>query len=457
MAHSPSAYTQDTVANTDDDNLTQASLSPGPSRQSQHCAGDDEHDGTTDLDKKIDDVEDTTGHNPLQPATRLDIIHIHSSNNTVSWGDKDGDHQSTDPLDLEIVIDTSANTALLRLCGEVYINCRNPFNRRAIYLYIRPENIVSITYRNDNNTRSLSFSLQRKPDLITPKEPINARSRSQALLDAIMAISTVTEFTVRLDSSSTAPAHLLKKVASIFSPRPTWNDELGNLSRLYEGEGGLVANANMATSPIASTDLEDGARTEFEAHPDRPSGHGLCRGAIQATILEGGGPEAPSPPPYRSASKKRKRDSPDIESDSSSTKSDMPSINVMLRKMEQRIMNSIQQLGQKLDDVDSCRYGTEEREDVMAEVTQRCDDEFIDLKVESADVFEEVKGDVERVLNQVDDDVKERIDVLEDELDERLRSYAKEAAEAAAEKYVKETLLNASWRMDGTMSLQRQP
>lgn len=283
-----------------------------PSRQSQHCVGDDEHDGTTDLDKKIDDVEDTTGHNPLQPATRLDIIQIHCSNNRVSWGDKDGDLQCTDPLDLEIVIDTSANTALLRLCGEVYINCRNPFNRRAIYLYIRPENIVSITYRNDNNTRSLSFSLQRKPDLITPKEPINARPRSQALLDAIMAISTVTDFTVRLDSSSTAPAHLLKKVASIFSPRPTWNDELGNLSRLYEGEGGLVANANMATSPVASTDLEDdartdledGAHTESEAHPDRPPRHGLCRGAIQTTIFEGGGPEAPSPPPYRSASSK---------------------------------------------------------------------------------------------------------------------------------------------------------
>ncbi|KAK1242312.1 hypothetical protein MKX07_000298 [Trichoderma sp. CBMAI-0711] len=29
MPHSPSAYTQDTVANTDDDDLTQASLSPG--------------------------------------------------------------------------------------------------------------------------------------------------------------------------------------------------------------------------------------------------------------------------------------------------------------------------------------------------------------------------------------------------------------------------------------------
>ena len=128
----------------------------------------------------------------------------------------------------------------------------------------------------------------------------------------------------------------------------------------------------------------------------------------------------------------------------------------MLSEMEQRIMDSIRQLGEKLVDVDPCRYDTEEREDILAEVTQRCDDEFIDLKVESNDVIEEVKEEVERVLNQVDDDAKERMEVIEDELDERMKSIAEAAAEAAAEKYVKETLLNASWRMDGTMSLQRQ-
>ncbi|OTA08013.1 hypothetical protein A9Z42_0089510 [Trichoderma parareesei] len=134
----------------------------------------------------------------------------------------------------------------------------------------------------------------------------------------------------------------------------------------------------------------------------------------------------------------------------------MPPINVMLREMEKRILKSIQQLGNKLDNADPCRYDTEEREDFLAEVTQRCDDEYINLKVESTDVFEEVKEDVERVLNQVDDDVKERMEMMQDELDERVESIAQTTAVAAAEKYVKETLLNASWRIDGSMSLQRE-
>ncbi|PTB66239.1 hypothetical protein BBK36DRAFT_1159286 [Trichoderma citrinoviride] len=420
MVHSPSAYTQDTVANTDDDALTQASFPPGPSRQSQH--GDDEGDERSDLgSKKSDNVEQPTVPSSNEAATRTDEMKIHCSNNTVSWTDENGDLRNTDSLDLEIIIDNTANRAFLRLCGDVYIKSSKPPNRRAIYLYIRPEVIKFITYHNENNARSLCFSLQSKPDLITPKEPINAKPRSKALLDAIVAISTVTDFVVRLNSSDTTPSSLLKKVASIFSPRPTWNTELGNLSGLYAGKGGQIANASTTASTPASSDLE-----------------------------------AQSPPPYRSASKKRKRDIPDIESKPCSAKSDMPPINVMLSEMEQRIMDSIRQLGEKLVDVDPCRYDTEEREDILAEVTQRCDDEFIDLKVESNDVIEEVKEEVERVLNQVDDDAKERMEVIEDELDEKMKSIAEAAAEAAAEKYVKETLLNASWRMDGAMSLQRQ-
>ncbi|KAL7822046.1 hypothetical protein V8C26DRAFT_389759 [Trichoderma gracile] len=400
-----------------------------PSRQSQH--GDDDDGESTDSgNRESDNVEDTKGPNSLKPPTKFDTIEIYCSNNTVSWADKNGDLQNTDSLDLEIVIDNTSNSAFIKLYGDIYINNRTSFSRRSIYMYIRPETIVSIAYRNDNNMRSLHFSLQRKPDLITPKEPIKARPRSQALLDAIIAISTVTDFTVRLDSSSTAPSHLLKKLASIFSPRPTWNDELGDLSRLYGGEGGQIVNASKAVSTVstveASTESDDNARTESEAQ---------------------------SPPPYRSASKKRKRDIPDVESGPSSAKSDMPPINVMLREMEKRIMKSIQQLGEKLDDADPCRYSTEERDDVLAAVTQRCDDEFIDIKVESTDVLEEVKEEVERVLNQVDDDVEERIEMIQDEIDERIKSIAQSTAEEAAEKYVKERLLNATWRMDGTMSL----
>ncbi|KAL6867038.1 hypothetical protein J3F83DRAFT_739771 [Trichoderma novae-zelandiae] len=387
-----------------------------PSRQPQH--GDDTHCESSDLgDKKSGKAEESTVSSSGRPAAKPDEIKIYSSNNTVTWTDENGELRNTDSLDLEIIIDNTANTAFLRLCGDVYVKCSKPPNRRVVYLYIRPEIIGSITYRNDNKARSLCFSLELKPDLVTPKEPISAKPRSKALLDAIVAISTVTDFAVRLNSSSTTPSSLLKRVASIFSPRPIWNAELGNLSGLYAGKGGRIANASQAVSTVARTDSE-----------------------------------AQSPPPYRSASKKRKRDIPEIESSPSSAKSDMPPINVMLSEMENRIMNSIRQLSDKLVDVDPCRYGTEEREEILAEVTQRCDDEFIDLKIESSEVIEEVKEEVERVLNQVGDDAKERIDLIEDELDERVKS----VAEAAAEKYVKDTLLNASWRMDGTMSLPRQ-
>jgi GTP1/Obg family GTP-binding protein len=134
----------------------------------------------------------------------------------------------------------------------------------------------------------------------------------------------------------------------------------------------------------------------------------------------------------------------------------MPPINAILNDMEKRIMHSIRQLGEKLLDVDAgsnhCRYGTEEREELLEEVATRVDDELTDLRIQSTDVIEEVKDEVDRMLNQVDDDAKERIELLESELEGRM----KHIAEEAAEKYVKDTLLNASWRMDGTMSLQRQ-
>ncbi|KAH0490705.1 hypothetical protein TgHK011_002162 [Trichoderma gracile] len=419
MAHSPSAYTEDTVANTDDDDLTQASLSPGPSRQLHD--GDDEHAGSTDLGSKvIDDVEDPTEPDLIELAS--EDVKIHCFNNTVFWNDENGDPRETEPLDLEIDIDNRANTAFLRLCGDIYLYSRKSFNKRPVYLYIRPETVESIRYQNDHHTRLLCFSLRSKPDLVIPKEPINAKPRSKALLEAIAAISTTTDFAVRLNSSSTTPSNLLQKVATVFSPRPTWNAQLGDLDGLYAGEGGQFASAGIA----ASTESEDSAGVDSEAQ---------------------------SPPPYRSAAKKRKLDIPNCESGPSSAQSDMPPINVMLREMEQRIMNSIQQLGEKLDDADPCRYSTEERDDVLAAVTQRCDDEFIDIKVESTDVLEEVKEEVERVLNQVDDDVEERIEMMQDELDERIKSIAQSTAEEAAEKYVKERLLNATWRMDGTMSL----
>ncbi|OPB39082.1 hypothetical protein A0O28_0047870 [Trichoderma guizhouense] len=429
MVNSPASYTQDTNVNTDHEELTQDSHPPGPGRQPQHV--DDDRDFDVSNAGKINKSE--SEEPPIPNATipssskqtaKADEIKIHCSNNTVTWRDEDGEHQ-TDHLDLEINIDTTANTAFLRLYGDVFIKSSKPPNRRAIYVYIRPEIIKSITYQNENNVRSLCFSLALESDLVTPKEPIVAKPKSKALLNSIVALSQVTSFTVRLNSSSTTPSAQLKKIASIFSPRPSWNAALGDLSGLYTGKGGQIVNASTAA---ASTHAQ-----------------------------------AESPPPYVPASsnervfKKRKLDIPQAdEHGSSANNSDMPPINSILNDMEKRIMNSIRQLGEKLLDVDAssnhCRYGTEEREELLEEVATRVDDELTDLRIQSTDVIEDVKDEVDRMLNQVDDDAKERIELLESELEGRM----KHIAEEAAEKYVKDTLLNASWRMDGTMSLQRQ-
>lgn len=370
-------------------------------------------------------IPDATMPSSSKQTAKADEIKIHSSSNTVTWRDENGEVHQTEHLDLDINIDITANTAFLRLYGDVFIKSSKPPNKRAIYVYIRPEIIKSVTYQNENNIRSLGFSLEREPDLVTPKDPIVAKPKSKALLNSIVALSQVTSFTVRLNSSSTTPSAQLKKIASIFSPRPSWNAALGDLSGLYTGKGGQIANTSTA---VASTHAQ-----------------------------------AESPPPYipassnKRVSKKRKLDIPQADENGSSAKnSDMPPINVILNDMEKRIMNSIRQLGEKLLDVDAspkhCRYGTEEREELLEEVAARVDDELTDLRIQSTDVIEDVKDEVDRMLNQVDDDAKERIELLESELEGRM----KHIAEEAAEKYVKDTLLNASWRMDGTMSLQRQ-
>lgn len=198
-------------------------------------------------------IPNATISSPSKRITKADEIKVYCSNNTVTWSDENGEGQHTDLVDLEIHIDNSANTAFLRLYGDVFIKCSKPPNKRVIYLYIRPEIIKSITFQNDNNARSLYFSLDSNPDLVTPKDPINAKPKSKALLNSIVALAKVTSFAVRLNSSNTTPSTQLKKVASIFSPRPSWNAGLGNLSGLYAGRGGQIANASTAA---ASTHLQ---------------------------------------------------------------------------------------------------------------------------------------------------------------------------------------------------------
>lgn len=98
-------------------------------------------------------------------------------------------------------------------------------------------------------------------------------------------------------------------------------------------------------------------------------------------------------------------------------------------------------------DVDraSCRYGTEERTEIIEVVDNRIDDCITDLKVESHDILEELKDEVDGTLERLDNETSDKMEQLESDIDEHTTMLVK--------KYLKEKLSNASLRVDGTVFL----
>lgn len=93
----------------------------------------------------------------------------------------------------------------------------------------------------------------------------------------------------------------------------------------------------------------------------------------------------------------------------------------------------------------SCRYGTEERTEIIEVVDNRIDDYITDLKVESQDIIQELKDEVDGTLERLDNEASERIEQLENDIDENTTRLVKEC--------LKEKLSNASLRVDGTVFL----
>jgi DNA anti-recombination protein RmuC len=93
----------------------------------------------------------------------------------------------------------------------------------------------------------------------------------------------------------------------------------------------------------------------------------------------------------------------------------------------------------------SCRYGTEERTEIIEVVDNRIDDCITDLKVESHDILQELKEEVDDTLERLDNEASDKMDQLENEIDENTTKLVKQ--------YLKEKLSNASLRVDGTVFL----
>jgi F0F1-type ATP synthase membrane subunit b/b' len=92
-----------------------------------------------------------------------------------------------------------------------------------------------------------------------------------------------------------------------------------------------------------------------------------------------------------------------------------------------------------------CRYGTEERTEILEEIDNRVDDCITDLKVESHDIIQELKDEIDETLERLDNETSDRVERLEGEVEENTTKIV--------EKCLKKKLVNASLRVDGTIFL----
>jgi gas vesicle protein len=387
--------------------------------------------------KNEHDDEESTESDSSQENEEASGIDMTCGDTVVSWKNADGQIRRTGGLYLDLFMDISTtNTAIFKLYGYILLKAnKGKSNKQAVYLFIYPESIRSITLETIHDApsqlstnlgfshQSLSFSLAAQPHLVVPQDLIlESRMKTAALLDSIQALATTVDFTVSFGNTDTVAStlHNLRLVASVFSStfsgsRPSTNARRANLNALYAGKGGEVVHTNDVTASAA----------------------------VQP------------PPLYSEAmpgpSNKRKRVNSDIDDDRS------PGVNnqilLLLKNICARLDTIDDRMGRLEDKVTeaidtdrtSCRYGTEERTEIIEVVDNRIDDCITDLKVESHDILQELKEEVDDTLERLDNEASDKMDQLENEIDENTTKLVKQ--------YLKEKLSNASLRVDGTVFL----
>ncbi|KAM0453048.1 hypothetical protein ACHAPV_009163 [Trichoderma viride] len=422
------------------DDATQPVSSPGcPSATQDDNQSDDSDNDGKSMKNDSDDEESTQlgSDEESEGTTEVDMA---CGNITVTWKAADGQIQCTNGLYLDLYMDAStANTAIFKLYGYILLKAnKGKSSKQAIYLFIYPESIRAITLETIHDApsqlsmnlgssyHSLSFSLTTQPRLVIPQDLIlESRLKTAALLNSIRLLGTMVDFTVSFSSTSTPTStlHNLRLVASIFSPtssgsRPSTDNSRANLATLYAGRGGEIVHTN------------------------------------DATVNTAGQP----PPLYTEAtpspgqiSNKRKRVNSGVDDDRSPGVNNhilllLKNICARLDIIDDRMGRLEDKVTEALDaDRTSCRYGTEERTEIIEVVDNRIDDCITDLKVESHDILQELKEEVDDTLGRLDNEASDKMQQLENEIDENTTKLVKQ--------YLKEKLSNASLRVDGTVFL----
>lgn len=222
--------------------------------------------------KNEHDEEESTESDSSQENEEASQIDVTCGQTVVSWKNANGRTDCTDDLSFDLYMDFSTNTAIFKLYGYILLKGnRGKSGKQAVYLFIHPESIRTITLETVHDTpshplanlgsnhHSLCFFLTKEPRLVVPRNSIlESRPKTTALLDSIQALATMMDFTVSFSNTDIAAStlHSLRLVASVFSQtanssRPSTNIRRANLSALYAGKGGEIAHANDTTANSA--------------------------------------------------------------------------------------------------------------------------------------------------------------------------------------------------------------
>ncbi|KAH6952550.1 hypothetical protein BKA56DRAFT_241627 [Ilyonectria sp. MPI-CAGE-AT-0026] len=366
---------------------------------SKHRRVTDADDCNNDVENGDDNGTSTVSGSSEQGEEDTRNIDFSCLPSMVTWETTDGE-QSTQNLHLDLYLDSSTNSAFFKLYGRIFLKKFGKDNKQAIYLFIYPENVQTITWETASHfsrTRqdtghSLCLSMSKPPDLVIPKNrPLEPKNNTQNLLNSILALAKATTFTAYFSDKETDPGtrQQLASVASVFSERRhnrlLVNKERANLTTLYAGIGGQI----------------------FDFNP-KPSSEVAPPPSYNKVALSSGQPRG----------RKRRRTSDPSSDDSEPVLSLLKTMN-----------NKLDNLGIQLDNLDSrltrleeqassthrpCRYGTEERADLLQNINEQLEDSVLDIQLEMRDdlngVISEAREDIEQLKNGAPEIIKQLVD-----------------------------------------------
>ncbi|KAL6815063.1 hypothetical protein J3E69DRAFT_358908 [Trichoderma sp. SZMC 28015] len=401
---------------------------------------DEDHDGAENKD------DDVTLSDPSDCDTETAEPNISYQNNAVTWKDDTNQIQHADGIHLDIYLDTLTNTSLFKLyCNIHHKGSKAKGQKHTIFLFIHPESVRAITLDSGRSAgpssskpsrQTLSFSIVQQPSLIIPKGYVlESKQRSKGLLNAVLALANVTDFSIHLNSSNiTIPKQTrLESVARIFSlnfahNRPLTNKRCANLESLYGGRGGEVANLS----------------------------RDVGKAPIQADL-----PPSYDEPQRGQISNKRRRIDSDVTNDKSPAIHDdlFKSIRSHLNGIESRIcshidgmegrintrLDSIEDRLKQLEDKVSDALDVDRDQYILEEIGEQLDDCITGVKIESEELFKAIDDRADMTIERLEQEVNERIDQLGEEV--------KDSTAELVEESLKKKLVNASLRIDGSVFL----